>query len=287
MQTLESFEMMWTLYKSTGASRGNRGSIPFRCLCFLLFFSFLGSAQAADRAFGISKRVPWTTSRLTGSPDPPPPYKIVRAFPKLTFKNPLLLTNAPGTERLFIGEQVGKLYSFPNDPAVGKADLFLDLTTEIHSWDPKGKVKGVEAVYGLTFHPQFAKNRYCYVCYVLNSKNSGEQLLDGSRVSRFTVSNADPPRIDPKTEHVLITWMAGGHNGGDLKFGPDGFLYISTGDAADPNPPDRLDTGQDLSDLLSSILRIDVDREDKDKAYRVPPDNPFIKLPNVRPEIWS
>ena len=57
------------------------------------------------------------------------------------------------------------------------------------------------------------------------------------------------------------------HNGGDLKFGKDGFLYISTGDAADPNPPDRLDTGQDLSDLLSSILRIDVDHPSKDKPY--------------------
>src|SRR5438132_7566788 len=143
-------------------------------ICILQFAFLFFSAQAADRPFGISKRIPWTTSRLTGSPDPPPPYKIVRAFPKLTFKNPLLLTNAPGTERLFIGEQVGKLYSFPNDPAVAKTDLFLDLTTEIHSWGPPalspgvrgkaegGKVKGVGAVYGLTFHPQFAKNRFCY-----------------------------------------------------------------------------------------------------------------------------
>src|SRR6516225_1740645 len=109
----------------------------FPCfLCYLLFPFFIGQTQAADKPFGISKRVPWTTSRLTGSPDPPPPYKIVRAFPKLTFKNPLLLTNAPGTERLFVGEQAGKLYSFPNDPEVAKVDLLLDLTTEIHSWDP-------------------------------------------------------------------------------------------------------------------------------------------------------
>src|SRR5260370_23564260 len=287
MQSLESFEMMWRLCISTGVSRGNRGSIPFRCLCFLLFFSFTSYQEAADRPLGIYKRVPWTNSRLTGSPDPPPPYKIVRAFPKLTFKNPLLLRNAPGTERLFIGEQEGKLYSFPNDQHVSKADLFVDLTTEIHSWDPKGKVKGVGNLYGLAFHPQFAKNRFCYVCYVLDSKSSGEQLLDGSRVSRFTVSNTDPPRIDPKSEKILITWMAGGHNGGDLHFGPDGFLYISTCDAADPNPPDRLDTGQDLSDLLSSILRIDLDHPSKDKPYSVPPDNPFVKMPDARPAIWA
>src|SRR5262249_28383260 len=63
--------------------------------------------------------------------------------------------------------------------------------------------------------------------------------------------------------------------------------YISTGDAANPNPPDALDTGQDLSDLLSSILRIDVDREEHGKPYAVPLDNPFIKTPNARPEIWA
>jgi putative heme-binding domain-containing protein len=233
---------------------------------------------------GIEKRTPWTTSRLTGSPDPPPPYRLERVFPKLTFKNPLLLSNAPGTDRLFVGEQAGKIYSFPNDPGCDRADLFLDLTTELQSWDPAAK--GVEALYGLTFHPQFAQNRYCYVCYVLNSKTSRDPLPDGTRVSRFRVSDTDPPRCDPKSEQVLITWLAGGHNGGCLCFGRDGYLYISTGDATSPNPPDALDTGQDLSDLLSSILRIDVDRAG-DKPYTVPADNPFVQTPGARPEIWA
>jgi uncharacterized repeat protein (TIGR03806 family) len=243
--------------------------------------------ERPEPPFGINRRVPWKTSRLTGSPEPPPPYRIERAFPKLTFKNPLLITSAPGTDRLFVGEHAGKLYSFPDDPTCAKADLFLDLTTELHSWDRKGRVRGLDAVYGLTFHPQFARNRYCYVCYVLASKKDGEQLPDGSRVSRFRVTDTDPPRCDPKSEKILITWLAGGHNGGDLKFGKDGFLYISTGDGANPNPPDALDTGQDISDLLSSILRIDVDHEDKGKAYAVPRDNPFIKTPGARPEVWA
>jgi putative heme-binding domain-containing protein len=231
-------------------------------------------------------RTPWTISRLTGTPEPPPPYRLERVFPRLTFKNPLLLTRAPGTERFFIGEQAGKLYSFRNDPSVERADVFLDLTTELHSWDPAGKVKGVGAVYALTFHPRFVENRYCYVCYVLDAK-AGGQLPDGSRISRFRVTNADPPRIDPASEKILFTWLAGGHNGCDLHFGPDGYLYISTGDGADPNPPDRFDTGQDLGDLLSSVLRIDVDHADPGKAYAVPPDNPFLKTPGARPEIWA
>jgi putative heme-binding domain-containing protein len=242
---------------------------------------------STERPFGIAQRIPWTTSRIVGSPEPPPPYRIERAFPKLTFKNPLLLTSAPGTDRFFLCEQAGKIFSFRNDPKVARADLFLDLTTEVHSWDKAGKVRGVGNLYGLAFHPQFEKNRYCYVCYVLDSKTNGEQLPDGSRVSRFRVRDTDPPRVDPGSEKVLLTFLAGGHNGGDLHFGNDGYLYISTGDGANPNPPDARDTGQDLSDLLSSILRIDVDHEVNGKPYAVPADNPFLKTPGARPEIWA
>ena len=67
------------------------------------------------------------------------------------------------------------------------------------------------------------------------------------------------PRIDPASELVLLAWYAGGHNGGCVKFGPDGYLYVSSGDGGDPDPPDPFNTGQDISDLLCSILRIDVD----------------------------
>ena len=244
-------------------------------------------ATGSEGPRGLPRRTPWTTSRIKGTPDPPHPYRVERVFPKLTFKNPLLLTRAPGTDRLFVAEHAGKVYSFRNDDRCEKADLFLDPAREIHSWDPKGKVKGIDTVYGLAFHPQFAKNRYCYICYVLNSKNDPEQLPDGSRVSRFRVTNTDPPRCDPASEKILLTWLAGGHNGGDLHFGPDGYLYISTGDATSPNPPDALDTGQNLTDLLSCILRIDVDHEANGRPYAVPADNPFVKVPKACPEIWA
>src|SRR5947209_8222944 len=127
-----------------------------------------------ERPYGIKERVPWKTSRITGSPEPPPPYRVERVFPKLTFKNPLLLARAPGLNRFFVGEHAGKIYSFPIDPNCDKADLFLDPKAELHSWDKDGKVKGVDTVYGLAFHPKFEKNRYCYVCYVLDSKKNGE-----------------------------------------------------------------------------------------------------------------
>jgi putative heme-binding domain-containing protein len=255
--------------------------------CTLGVLCLQNNSRAEERPYGLAARVPWTTSRIKGSPEPPPSYRVERVFPRLTFSNPLLLARAPGINRLFPGEQVGKLYSIPFDPNCAKADLFLDLTTELHSWDPAGKVKGIDAVRGLAFHPQFAKNRYCYVCYTLAGKNNEPLLPEGSRVSRFRVRDGEVPRCDAASEKVLLTWPAGGHNGGCVEFGPDGFLYISTGDGADPNPPDGLNTGQNLDDFLSCILRIDVDHQDKGKAYAVPPDNPFVRTPGAKPEIWA
>jgi putative heme-binding domain-containing protein len=212
---------------------------------------------------------------------------VVRAFPNLKFEHPLLLARCPGSDRLFVGEQAGVLYSFPDKPDA-KADLFFDLRKELQTIHLLAEAKEVEAVYGLVFHPDFAKNRQCFVCYTLRSKKPGQQnLTDGTRVSRFTVPKADPPRIDPSSEEIVLTFLQGGHNGGDLHFGPDRMLYISTGDAANPNPPDRLDTGQDISDLLSSILRIDVDRKDEGKNYAVPKDNPFVGRKGARPEVWA
>ena len=122
-----------------------------------------------------------------------------------------------------------------------------------------------------------------YICYV--RKNDSP---DGSVVSRFTVSRTDPPVIEPKSEQVILKFYSGGHNGGCLEFGNDGYLYISTGDAAVPSPPDVMMTGQDCSDLLSSVLRIDVDHaRSPARPYRIPPDNPFVNTPGVRPEIWA
>src|SRR5438128_6573548 len=121
------------------------------------------TASAKRQARGISERTPWTTSRITGTPEPPHPYRIVRVYPKVHFRNPLLITRAPGMNRFFVAEHTGKMYSFPMDEKCEKADLFLDPNGQIHSWDPKSKIKSIDTVYGLAFHPQFQNNRYCYI----------------------------------------------------------------------------------------------------------------------------
>jgi uncharacterized repeat protein (TIGR03806 family) len=187
----------------------------------------------------------------------------------MRFSEPLAMTTGPGTNRLFVAERKGKVYSFENNAQVAKADLLLDV----------GKT-----VYGFVCHPKFKENGYVYVTYILDSEKPSDK---GTRLARFTVSCDGAWRADPKSERLLLEWPSGGHNGGCLAFGPDGFLYVVTGDGS--GIADELQTGQDVSDLLASILRIDVDRPDEKRglAYGIPADNPFVKLAGARPEIWA
>jgi glucose/arabinose dehydrogenase len=250
----------------------------------IMFLLFALATLSGLAAAGVRK--PWTTSRVVGSPEPPPAYRSVNVFPSVHLQHPLLLVRAPGMDRFFVAEQAGRIFSIANRPDA-KAEPFLDLVKEYPTLKPHPGAKGIEAVYGMVFHPKFAENRYCYVCYTLIGKKGEKNLADGTRLSRFRVSRTDPPRAEPESEQVVIAWPQGGHNGGDLHFGPDGFLYISSGDAADPNPPDSFRVGQNIGSLLSKILRIDVDRADGDKAYAVPKDNPFVELKGARPEVWA
>ena len=219
-------------------------------------------------------RVPWTTSRFEGSPEPLPPLAVAPAFPKLTFDRPLALAAVPGTDRLAVAQVDGKVFTFKNDPEVAETDVLIDLRRSLPE---------LGSLFGLAFHPDYERNGLLYLCYT-----TGYNRPDGTHVSEFRVDRRDPPRVDPDSERLLITWYSGGHNGGCLQFGPkDGDLYISAGDGAAPTPPDPFRAGQDLSTLLSKILRIDVDARDPGLAYRVPPDNPFVDLDGARPEIWA
>ena len=94
-----------------------------------------------------------------------------------------------------------------------------------------------------------------------------------------------PRRCNPNSERVIIEWHSQGHDGGGIVFGNDGMLYISTGDGTSDS--DGWVTGQDVSDLLGGILRIDVDHTDATRPYSVPRDNPFVGMTNARPELWA
>ncbi len=245
-------------------------------------------------------RVKWTTGKITGSPEAPPPYAAPRVYQNAKFYHPLLVQSMPGLPYMAVAEQDGKLWAVDSSKPNDKPSQIVDLKANQGKLAKNPNAKEFEFLYGFTCHPKFETNRTVFLCYTFKGKpgktppfDHEKNLPDGTRVSRFqmTVKPGEAPTIDPSTEEVLLTYPQGGHNGGDIHFGPDGYLYISTGDAADPNPPDPFKTGTDCSDLLSSILRIDVDKTADGMKYAIPADNPFINTKHsgktVRPEIWS
>jgi putative heme-binding domain-containing protein len=276
-----------SLHFSAGIMNGLlSGSLQlFTAILLLLPFWSTAAAQNNPAAPGSAVREPWTTSRLRGSPERPLPLETVPAFPKLKFEDPMHVRWQPDLQRYFVCELHGKVFSFSHDEQTAVADLAVDFKTELRSFDPT-ESNGVQDVYSIVFDPDFKSNRFIYVMMVLSSK-TGEPLPNGSRVSRFTVTEDSPPRIDVNSELPLISWLAGGHNGCDLAFDNSGCLLISTGDATAPSPPDGLQTGQNLTDLLSCILRIDVRGAAAGQPYRIPADNPFVEHSNAKPEIWA
>ena len=233
----------------------------------------LGLGCWGPSADAAAPRVAWDSNRMIGSPNLPSPYTVERLFPNLTLDHPVDLAFVPDGSRLLIADQYARLWSFdPHSPAARPA-LTLDLRTQR---------KRIDNILGFALHPGFETNHFVFINY-----NEEGGATNGARVSRFTLS-PDNTSIDPASEQLLLSWFGGGHNGCTLLFGNDGFLYISTGDAADPDPPDgRFKTGQDISDLLSSVLRIDVLRSEGTRPYAIPRDNPFVNTPGARPEVWA
>jgi glucose/arabinose dehydrogenase len=181
------------------------------------------------------------------------------------FTKPLAVVNA-GDDRLFILEQDGKIKILHND---GSISTFLDINSKVKS---TGNEQGL---LGLAFHPNYASNGYFYVNYINNSGNT--------RISRFKVSAANPDLANAGSEQILltITQPYDNHNGGDLNFGPDGYLYIGMGDGGSSGDPG--DRAQNINVLLGKILRIDVN---SGSPYGIPATNPFVGTDGAD-EVWS
>lgn len=204
-------------------------------------------------------------------------YELVfkEAFPNLTFEQPVDIQSPnDGTNRLFVLSQPGIVYVFNNDPSTKNKEVFLDI---------RGKVLfgGEQGLLGLAFHPNYKDNGYFYLDYTTNNPRR-------TVISRFKVSANDPSKADPDSEEVLleVEQPYANHNGGQISFGPDGYLYISLGDGGSGGDP--LNAGQDRTMLLGSILRIDVDNQSGGKKYSIPPDNPFAgNSSGFREEIYA
>ncbi len=239
-------------------------SACFACAVLVLMWTYDVLAEKAPS----KGRALWTTSNIVGTPEPPDPYQPEVAFPFLKFNEPLAISALPNTNRFLVGERGGKVWAFENHPLAARRDLVLDIGP---------------TVMGLTIHPKFASNGHIYVTHI-EEEGTGDEVKRTVHVKRFTIKDQTTLKAD-RTAMQIIQWAADGHTGGCLRFGPDGYLYIAVGDSS--GIADALHTGQDLSDLAGSILRLDVDHADGDRAYSVPEDNPFVGRENTRPEIWS
>ncbi|MBK7035216.1 MAG: PQQ-dependent sugar dehydrogenase [Bacteroidetes bacterium] len=180
------------------------------------------------------------------------------------FTEPVDIVHA-GDDRLFIVERAGKIKILFPDSSV---TTFLDITSNV------GSEGGEQGLLGLVFHPEYATNGYFYVNYT--------DLLGDTHISRFSVSGADPDVADPFSELNLIflDQPAANHNGGDLNFGPDGYLYIFMGDGGGAG---HNRSQQIIDNKFGKILRLDVDGG---TPYTIPSDNPYVGIPGDD-EIWA
>lgn len=184
------------------------------------------------------------------------------------FNDPVDLTNA-GDDRLFIVEKGGLIRILATDGQVNGSP-YLDIDDRVRSSENE------RGLLGLAFHPDYAENGFFFVNYTNNSGNTV--------VARYQVSDSDPDIADPESEKILLTVTQpfNNHNGGDLNFGPDGYLYIGLGDGGSGGDP--RDKAQTRQDLLGKMLRIDVDNGD---PYGIPADNPFVNTDETLDEIWA
>ncbi len=184
------------------------------------------------------------------------------------FTRPLFLTHAgDGSGRLFVVEQPGRIFVISN--GVVNPRPFLDIVSIV------GSDANEQGLLSVAFHPDYANNGFFFVNY---TDKQGDTVI-----ARYQVSD-NPDLADPNTAKILLTIGQPyvNHNGGQLAFGPDGYLYVGMGDGGAANDPHN--NGQTLSTLLGKVLRLDVDQAD---PYGVPQNNPFVNQGDARPEIWS
>ncbi len=209
--------------------------------------------------------------RMVGEPPPLPDIGVQEIASGL--RNPVHIAHAgDGSRRLFIVEQAGIIRIYKDGKLL--PEPFLNIKERVRSGGEMGLL-------GVAFHPNFSENRRFFVDYT-----SGAGGLH-TVISEFLADRENENYAAPDREKILLTIPQPfpNHNGGQVAFGPDGYLYIGMGDGGSANDP--LENGQNLASLLGKILRIDVNRSPEGKPYAIPPDNPFVNQPGSRPEIYA
>ncbi|MEW5852031.1 MAG: PQQ-dependent sugar dehydrogenase [Myxococcota bacterium] len=229
----------------------------------------------AAAPFGLDTRPANPTCVAPARPTGGAQVNLTRAFPDLTFEQPLLLLQAPGdASRFFVVEKAGRVKVF-NAANPTTATVWLDITERVND-------HGEGGLLGMAFHPDFAFNGEVYLSYTTDGTGQQGVSVFISRLSRFT-SPDNGVTLDANSEDIVLTvtqpWD--NHNGGHVAFGPDGYLYLGFGDGGSGGDP--LDHAQNINTLLGAMIRIDVD---SGEPYAIPPDNPFA-LGGGAPEIYA
>ncbi len=188
-------------------------------------------------------------------------YSINQAFPYLSFSRPVgLVPSNDGSNRLFVVEQEGTIRVFENSPTNTASTYFLDIRSKV-------LYGGEQGLLGFALHPNYAQNGYFYVDYTADNPPR-------TVIARYQVSQTNPNTAEQNSELILlqINQPFSNHNGGQLAFGNDGYLYIGMGDGGSAGDPQG--NAQNLSTLLGKILRIDVDNTSQNQNYAIPQDNP-------------
>lgn len=201
--------------------------------------------------------------------------RLREPFPKLRFSSPIDFQHAgDGSNRLYVVEQRGVIRGFENSASVDSAPVFLNISGRVN-------FSGELGLLGLAFDPAYADNGYFYVNYTASNPLR-------TIIARFSRSQGNPLVADSTSELILLTYDQPyvNHNGGQLAFGPDGYLYIAAGDGGSGGDPRG--NGQSRNTLLGKILRIDVKPSPLGGNYSIPPDNPFVNnTAGYRQEIYS
>ena len=178
-----------------------------------------------------------------------------------------------GDDRLFVVERAGFIRIVNSDGSLNPT-AFLDIDNRVTN------AGGEQGLLGLAFHPDYVTNGYFFVNYI--NDTNGDTVI-----SRFSRDGTNPSLADASSELIILTFNQpfSNHNGGDMAFGADGYLYISSGDGGSGNDPQ--DNAQDLTNLLGKLLRIDVNNSSMANPYAIPADNPFVGNASAEDEIWA